>query len=328
MASYRRKGNSYEFRVCINGVKRSKSFTSITEGKRWAKLEEATLIKTKEAPRADYPTLKELSELFSLHILPNLRGASQEESRLRLLLRESFVNIPCNQITPVEIRDYIERLRQSGNSNSTVRLKLCLISSLYRFAKHELGLDIQSPTSSIKKPPVAPGRLRRLSGEEEKSLIQEAYRCANVYIAPAIIFTIETGLRRSELLNLDWSAYQPERKILEVRKTKNGHPRWLPLTPTAIDILERQLQLQTHKPFPITASTIENAWEHILKRAGINNLRFHDLRHEALSRWAHKLKGDVFKLSLISGHRTLQMAQRYVHPVMSELLHQATATEN
>ncbi len=148
MASHRRKGNSYEFRVCINGVKRSKSFTSLTQGKRWAKLEEAALLKTKDAPRTDYPTLRELSALFSVHILPNLRGASQEASRLGLLLREGFTNIPCNQITPVEIRDYIERLRQAGNSNSTVRLKLCLISSLYRFAKHDLGLDVQSQISA------------------------------------------------------------------------------------------------------------------------------------------------------------------------------------
>jgi integrase len=57
-----------------------------------------------------------------------------------------------------------------------------------------------------------------------------------------------------------------------------------------------------------------------LKRAAIDGLRFHDLRHEALSRWAHRLGGDVFKLSLVSGHRTLSMAQRYVHPVLSELM--------
>jgi integrase len=61
-------------------------------------------------------------------------------------------------------------------------------------------------------------------------------------------------------------------------------------------------------------------WKRIVKRAQIKDLRFHDLKREALSRWAHRLGGDVFALSLVSGHRTLSMAQRYVHPVNSGLI--------
>lgn len=327
MASYRRKGSNYEFRVCINGVKRSKSFASIKEGKIWAKLEEVSLLGQRQAPRSQYPTIRELGQLYSQHVLPTLKGAAQERSRLRLLQNESFVDVPCHLITPTDIRHYIERLRSVGNSNSTIRLKLCLLSSLYRLARQELSIDIQSPTSAIKKPTSNPGRLRRLSANEESSLLRSASLCTNQNILPVIAFALETGLRRNELLTLDWSAYQSDHGLIEIKNTKNGYPRWIPLTQVAKDILEEQRRHKHPRPFPINATTLENAWEHILKRAGIENLRFHDLRHEALSRWAHKLKGDVFKLSMISGHRTLQMAQRYVHPVMSEMLHNAIATE-
>lgn len=326
MASYRRKGSNYEFRVCINGVKRSKSFPSIKEGKIWAKLEEANLLKHRQTPRSQHPTIRELSQLYSQHVLPTLKGAAQEKSRLRLLNNESFIDEPCHLITPTDIRKYIERLRSIGNTNSTIRHKLCLISSLYRLARQELNIDIQSPTSAIKKPASNPGRLRRLSSNEESSLLRSASQSTNPNILPVIIFALETGLRRNELLTLDWGAYQEDRGLIEIKNTKNGYPRWIPLTQAAKDILKKQYQCKYPRPFPINATTLENAWEHVLKRAGIENLRFHDLRHEALSRWAHKLKGDVFKLSMISGHRTLQMAQRYVHPVISELLHESVTT--
>lgn len=327
MASYRRKGSNYEFRVCIHGVKRSKSFASIKEGKIWAKHEEVNLLQQNKAPRSQYPTIRELSQLYSQHILPTLKGAAQERSRLHLLHNESFIDTPCHLITASDIRHYIERLRSIGNSSSTIRLKLCLISSLYRLARQELNMEIQSPTSAIKMPASNPGRLRRLSPNEESSLLRSASLCKNPNILPVITFALETGLRRNELLTLDWSAYQSDRGLIEIKNTKNGYPRWIPLTQLAKDILEGQLRYKYSRPFPVNATTLENAWEHILDRAGIENLRFHDLRHEALSRWAHKLKGDVFKLSMISGHRTLQMAQRYVHPVMSEMLHNAIATD-
>lgn len=327
MASYRRKGSNYEFRVCIHGVKRSKSFASIKEGKIWAKHEEANLLDQRQAPKSKYPSIRELSQLYTQHIVPTLKGAAQERSRLNLLHNELFIDTPCNLITPTDIRHYIERLRSNGNSNSTIRLKLCLISSLYRLARQELSIDIQSPTSAIKKPASNPGRLRRLSPNEESALLHSASLCGNPNILPVIAFALETGLRRNELLTLDWSAYQSDRGLIEIKNTKNGYPRWIPLTQGARDILEAQRRHKHPRPFPINATTLENAWEHILKRAGIENLRFHDLRHEALSRWAHKLKGDVFKLSMVSGHRTLQMAQRYVHPVMSEMLHNTITTE-
>ena len=84
--------------------------------------------------------------------------------------------------------------------------------------------------------------------------------------------------------------------------------------------LVTQQRLNTSKPFPMTLSAVDSAWKRMVKRLELKNLRLHDLRHEALSRWAERLNGDPYKLCLISGHRTLQMTHRYVNPVQSELL--------
>lgn len=144
-------------------------------------------------------------------------------------------------------------------------------------------------------------------------------QCKNPLVKLVVSFLLETGLRRGEALNLRWEDLNPQSRVVTLRDTKNGHARWVPLTEVATKGLP-QVAYPQGRIFPITESALTQAWGHALKRANIKDLRIHDLRHEALSRWAHRLGGDVFKLAMISGHRTLQMAQRYVHPVRAEML--------
>ncbi len=143
--------------------------------------------------------------------------------------------------------------------------------------------------------------------------------CRNPWVIRVVQSCFETGMRRSEVLGLTWQHVDLEKRIVSLSDTKNGHPRWIPLTQAACDVLDG-ISLREARVFPLSESALTQAWGHAIRRADIEDLRFHDLRHEALSRWAHRLKGDVFKLSMISGHRTLQMAQRYVHPAKAELI--------
>lgn len=326
MASIRKKGRGYEARVKVHGTTRSKSFATHQLARAWARSAESAL-STEECAveataRSSSITLSAALERYAAEVLPRLKGAPQERYRVASLAATTMAQQRLDAITPAVVKDYRDQLAGAGNSSSTVRLKLALLSRVFSVASKEWGYAVVNPVASVTKPPAGKARTRRLLGSEEQRLLDAARQCHNPHVAPLIAFAIETGMRRGEMLSMRWADVELPRSIVTLSATKSGHPRWVPLSSAAKAILRRQMEAGTERPFPLAATLLENAWEHVLKRAGIEDLRFHDLRHEALSRWAHRLNGDVFKLSLVSGHRTLQMAQRYVHPVQSELLAQ------
>lgn len=91
-------------------------------------------------------------------------------------------------------------------------------------------------------------------------------------------------MRRGELLSVHWQDVDFKRKTLHIRQTKNGHSRTIPLTPRAVAPL-KGMAGETGKVIPWSANALRLAWERLRVRAGINDLRFHDLRHEAISRF-------------------------------------------
>lgn len=320
MASIRKKGRGYEVRIKVHGITRSKSFATMQQARTWARNAEPGLLTSPSPAAAPSITLVEALRRYEAEVLPKLKGAAQERYRVAALARSALALQALDAITANDVKAYRDHLEAAGNSGSTVRLKLALLSRVFSVAGKEWGLGVTNPVAAVTKPPAGKARSRRLTGSEEQRLLEAAGQCHNPHIAPLIVFAIETGMRRGELLSLTWADVDLLRSVVTLLITKTGHPRWVPLSSAAKAVLQRQLDAGSARPFPISATLLENAWEHVLKRAGIEDLRFHDLRHEALSRWAHRLKGDVFKLSLVSGHRTLQMAQRYVHPVQSELI--------
>lgn len=128
----------------------------------------------------------------------------------------------------------------------------------------------------------------------------------------------QDGARRSEILRLEWADIDEERRCLHVKDTKNGASRWIPITEEVAAVLLSQHDSESNRVFPVTENALKLAWTRSLEKAGICDLHFHDLRHEALSRWADRLNGNIFKLCQISGHKTLTMAMRYVHPILDE----------
>ena len=118
-------------------------------------------------------------------------------------------------------------------------------------------------------------------GEWEK-LLNAARAARNPFVEPIIRLARETGMRRGELLDIERKHVDVERRSLNIPMTKNGHARTIPLTLQAIAIL-RQHQ-RDGRLFPITRNAFRLAWERVRQRAGVQDLRFHDLRHEAISR--------------------------------------------
>ena len=127
-------------------------------------------------------------------------------------------------------------------------------------------------------------------------------------------------MRRGELLNVRWRDVNLNASTLSIPVTKNGHSRCIPLTPKAVSILIERDTIDSRPSdfvFPVSANAFRLAWERCKHRVAktypaIETLRFHDLRHEAVSRF-FEMGLSVPEVALISGHRDLRMLFRYTH---------------
>jgi integrase len=191
-----------------------------------------------------------------------------------------------------------------------------ILQHAFSIARKEWGVSLPD-LSDLAKPTESKSRDRRLTEEDLKSLNAAFSKCRNKFIKPTVLFAIATGMRRGEVLSLRWSAIDLEQHTAFLAMTKNGDSRTVPLSPQALKALE-MLTATTGKRkdsdfvFPISANALRLSWEKVKRRAGIVDLRFHDLRHEAISRF-FELGLSVPEVSLISGHKDPRMLFRYTH---------------
>jgi integrase len=129
-----------------------------------------------------------------------------------------------------------------------------------------------------------------------------------------VLFAIETGMRRGEILSLCWENVHLGKRYAHLPGTKNGDSRDVHLSALALDLL-RDLPRNISSDqvvFPLHFEALKSAWGRACCRVGISDLRFHDLRHEATSRFFEKGL-NVMEVAAITGHKDLRMLQRYTH---------------
>ena len=119
-------------------------------------------------------------------------------------------------------------------------------------------------------------------------------------------------MRRGELLSLAWEDVDLDLRVAHLNMTKNGSKRDVPLSPEVINLLRSLPHGISSCVFPITFASLRGLWNRACKRTGITDLHFHDLRHEATSRFFEKGL-NVMEVATITGHKDLRMLQRYTH---------------
>ena len=132
------------------------------------------------------------------------------------------------------------------------------------------------------------------------------------YLKPLILIALETGLRQGELIKLLWKDVDLDSPLLKARDTKNGDDRVIPLSNKSLSILESLPRLDK-AVFNASHSSLQNAWKRLIKRSGLIDLHFHDLRHEAILRFIERGL-TIPEAASISGHKALSMLLRYAPP--------------
>lgn len=300
----------WQVRVTRKGFpQQNKMFRTRREAETWASTVESQILRGSwiDTAEADSTTLAEALDRYGKEVSILKKSGKIELYRIGNLKTDKISKLYLSQIRGADLAEYRDRRLAEGLSVSSVRLELAIISNLYTVATKEWRMEsLRNPVLAVRKPSPGKARDRRLSAIEEKKLLAE---CATPLKA-IVLFALETGMRRGEIRKLLWKDVNFEKCIAQLFDTKNGEDRFIPLSSRAIAVLKALPRDAGEKVFP--GADISHSFAAACKRAGIEDLRFHDLRHEATSRLFEKGLNPM-QAAAITGHKTLQMLKRYTH---------------
>ncbi len=323
MATITKRATGYQAQIRRKGFPTiSKLFRTRRDAEVWSRLYESemdsgTYVDRTEAERT---TLAEILERYRREITPLKKSAANEAGRIQRFIRDELLcKHKTTALTGKLLSEWRDRRLQEV-SGSSVNRELNLLSHVINTARREWGIHINNPVELIRRPRHNKPRERRLSADEETKLLHElGTTTRNPWVKPMVIFAIETGMRRGEMLALIWSNVDLQKRIARLVDTKNGEGRSVPLSLKATALIDSLPRSIDGRVFVTTEEAVKLAFARAVERARIDDLHFHDLRHEAVSRLFEKGL-NVMEVASISGHKTLQMLKRYTHMTPSMLL--------
>lgn len=313
----------YHVQVRLKGhAPATASFARRTDAKHWAQQTEAAMRDGRYFPShaAQQHTLAEAIDRYSATVLPCKRPNTIAPQRVQLAWwRARLGHLRLRDLTPavlVECREVLLAQFQPG----TVVHYLSRLNHLCTLAAREWQWLEDNPVRRISKPREPCGRVRFLSDAERARLLAVCQAYPNPRLYPLVFLALSTGMRKTELLTLRWSAVDLARRVITLQETKNGERRSIPLTGAALEALHqlgKVRRLDTDLLFPAQRKPqnpmpIDTVWQIIKRRANLEDFRFHDLRHSCASYLAMS-GASLLDIATILGHKTLHMAQRYSH---------------
>jgi integrase len=312
--------------------RQSKTFSTKGAADRWARETEREIERGawRSTDVAERMTVRALMTRYRDEILPSKRSAASLQCVANKIIESDLASLPLIALTPERVAQYRdERLRTRARnggpfgkvqkrllSTQSVRHEIALLKRAIDQGIREWGLYLPAgnPVSQVRLPPMGKPRDRRLTPGEYERLLKTA-RASRCKILPtAIELAVETAMRREELCSLTWANVDMNRRVAHLQTTKNGESRDVPLSSRSIVLLTQLVRPIHGGPvLRMKGGALSQAFRRVAERAKLENLHWHDLRHEATSRLAERLGNDVMALAAVTGHKTLQMLKRYTH---------------
>lgn len=322
MASFRQRGGKWQARVIRDGYPdQTKTFETKADAEKWARsveseIDKGQFVSVNEAQRT---TLGDVIARYLAEVTPTMKGATEDTIRLKAIMRKpiarwSLANLSATRIAA--FRD--ERLKEV--SGGTVIRELAYISSIINHARREWGINVPNPVQMVRKPQSPQARSRVLDDEEVSKLLQalEPTGRRSHWTKPAVELALATAMRRGELLSLRWEHIDLKGRTAFLPDTKNGDSRTVPLSSVAVQVLDELPRHISGVVIPVKYFSLDAAFKRGVRRAGLDGVRFHDLRRTAITRMAEKLP-NVIELAAVSGHKSLMVLKRYYRPSAMDL---------
>lgn len=345
-----RESGRWQAKVRRDGGVQSRTFAKKTDAEAWARKLESELERGvwRDTAESERTTLDEALARYEREVTPRKKGATQEVYKIGALRRLPLAKMTLARIRGADIAAYrdaeLERL-----APSSVVKQLALLSHLFETARKEWGIEVDNPVRKIAKPKFDNSRSRRLSHDETRYLLSalddpgcsvktKAGDRRNEWTPVIVRWAIETAMRQGEILALEWRHVDLEKRTAHLPDTKNGTSRTVPLSSAAVALIQpggNVQRLRKGRVFPTTASALKQSFARAVSRARrqyeadcaargdepppcvLEDLHFHDLRHEATSRLAERLQ--LHELMRVTGHQDTRMLARYYHPRAEDL---------
>jgi integrase len=350
------KSVSYRVQVRVRGrAAESETFPNIKEAKAWAASTESAIREGRHFPhmKSKRTLFAALVQRYRDTVLKDGRESSKAVREQHLgWWGKQFAGRTLAEITPDLVSEAVDALAaekftrgkvqnkkgveihptEYTRSPATINRYLATLSHMFTMAVKEWRLVASNPVRDITKKKEARGRVRFLSDSERDALFSACAASDWPALHTLVLVAISTGARRGELINLKWDDVDLKGARAIVRETKNGETRSLPLVGKALEAL-RALKLQgsAKSPwvfaqpsgFPGPYENFDGVWYAALEAAGIEDFRFHDLRHTTASYLASQ-GASLLEIADTLGHKTLSMVKRYAHLAQS---HKVSAIE-
>lgn len=317
---------------------RTKTFSRKTDAAAWARALESRIDKGQAIPdqHTARRTVAEAIDRYLHDVLPYQERNRNARNKARLLKwwRDEYGDYSMAAFDPSVIAEARDKLRRStyqrkGRKGAvvekertprTVNTYLMALSSVMTVARDEwLWLD-SNPVSKVKKLTEARGRVRFLSDDERDRLLRACRASTSTKLYPVVVLALSTGMRQGEILGLTWDRVDLTRGTIILEETKNDERRAVPLVGHAATVIREyrrsHRRLDTTMVFPSESgkkhAEIRMSWRNAVKKAGLEDFRFHDLRHSAASYLAMN-GATLTEIADVLGHKTLAMVKRYSH---------------
>lgn len=335
MASIEKRKNRagetvYRVKVRAKGASLSHTFYKLTDAKSWARAQETNIERGRFAAlESDRRTLGELIERYTAEVIPTKKGWAKAQIPQLAEWLAVIGNVKLSRVTA----DAIERARNTiaktpyrrSATGPTFQRSPAIVNRYYAALQHCLGKAEdwgwieRNPITRVKKFSEPRGRVRFLSPAERDRLLLACRESGHREIQLLVLLALCTGARDMELRGLEWDRVNLRDGSALVEDTKNGHRRTLTIAGAALDEMHkwsRVRRIDTKLVFPNTKGDkpldARKAWERVRDAAGLQDFRFHDLRHSAASELAAQ-GATLREIGAVLGHRTAQMTQRYAH---------------
>ena len=369
MATYRKRGpHQWETQIRRRGFPaQSKTFNTKAEAEAWAQMIESEMARGVWLSRgeAEATTLGDALDRYEREITPSKKSANGEKSFLRIWRATPLAKQVLAAIRSADVARLRDLWLKEYEPSSVLR-RLAVLSHVFTICRKEWGMEsLSNPVELVRKPRANDARVRRIAvaeppsdstGQDEgrktrEGELERIVAASGSVLLPSVVwFAVETAMRRSEIVGLQWSHVDLKRRVAHLPSTKNGSSRDVPLSTRAIDLLKTVQALDSKgeradveddednlddRVFKMRSDAVTRAFERAVVRARkvyleectanrkrpdsryLTDLRFHDLRHEATSRLAGIFP--MHDLTKITGHKDPRMLMRYYHPRAEDL---------
>jgi len=261
-------------------------------------------------------TFAELGETYlQNYAKSNKKSWKDDEYRIEANLKPFFGDKLLKDITPLIIENYRTERLASPVTKSTVNREITIMKRMFNLAIDWNFADV-NPVLKVKLFSEKDTQKQRILSEEEETKLLAV--CID-YLNPIIVTALNTGMRRGEILNLNWKQVDLNKRQIRVEQTKSGKTRIIPINDDLLQalLIEKESSGDSEYVFPNPKTgrpyvDVKKKFKEACGKVGIKDLRFHDLRHTFATRLLAS-GVDIVTVRDLLGHFSVRITQRYTH---------------